>query len=182
MSAFDSNTEAATVASANASNIAGKVILSTGVSPSSLGSAFLNTIAIHKPSLLILASRNLSTLASTASSLKSAAPDVEIRLLELDLNSQKSVRKAAAEVNAYTEKIDVLVLNAGLMAIPYATTEEGIERTFGVNHVGHFLFTNLIVGKLLGGEEPRIVVVGSDGYRLSHIRFTDVNFSVSDIL
>lgn len=84
---------------------------------------------------------------------------------------------------AYPESIDVLVNNAGIMAkSPYSQTPEGIEAQFGANHIGHYLFTNLIMKKLIGGEgngrTARVVNVSSDGYRLGPVRFDDWNFDV----
>lgn len=73
----------------------------------------------------------------------------------------------------------MLVNNAGVMATPYAVTKDGLESQFGINHIGHFLFTNLIVNKVLkgnGGKGGRVVSVSSEGYRLSPVRFEDWGF------
>lgn len=93
------------------------------------------------------------------------------------------MREAAREVLEYAEFIDVLVNNAGIMAkSPYSQTPEGIEAQFGANHIGHFLFTNLIMSKLIGpegsGRTARVVNIASDGYRLGPVRFDDWNFDV----
>ena len=76
----------------------------------------------------------------------------------------------------------MLVNNAGVMATGYALSQEGIESQFVANHLGHFLFTNLIMPKLLTAEAPRVVAVASDGHRLSPIRWDDLNFDVSQPL
>ena len=172
------------VAADLSSHIAGKVILTTGVSPNGLGAVFLTTIAAHKPRLLILANRNLDKAKETAEAVKAVASGVETRLLQLDLASLASVRKAADEVLAYPEEaIDVLVLNAGIMAPPYSTTAEGLESQFGANHIAHFLFANLIMSKVLKAKDGgRVVSVTSNGHRLSPVRFEDVGFAVSRIL
>lgn len=82
----------------------------------------------------------------------------------------------------------MLVNNAGIMAkSPYSQTPEGIEAQFGANHIGHFLFTNLIMSKLIGhegnesgsGRTARVINVASDGYRLGPVRFDDWNFDVT---
>lgn len=157
--------------------IKGKIILTTGVSPGGLGSRFVETIAQFQPALLILAGRSQSKLQETQSRLST---DVNSRLLLLDLSSQEQIRKAAKEVLMYSESIDVLVNNAGIMATPYGKTKDGIEMQFGCNHIGHFLFTNLIISKLQKSndhDEPaRIINVSSDGYRLGPVRFQDYNF------
>jgi hypothetical protein len=163
-----------------ASQIKEKVILTTGVSPGGLGAFFVEAVAKGSPKLLILAGRNTAKVQQTADKLKEIAPTVLTRVLELDLASFKSCRKAAAEVNSYPETIDVVVNNAGIMAVPYSKTEDGFEMQLQANHLGHFLFTNLILDKVLAsGPGARIVNVSSDGYRLGHVRYYDYNFHVS---
>lgn len=172
-------TTAETVASDLAAQIKDKVVLTTGVSPNSLGAAFLTTIAVHQPRLLILAGRSLAKAQETASAIASAAPGVRTRILELDLASQAQVRKAAKEVLEYEENVDVVVLNAAGVSFEYETTPDGLERTFGANHIGHFLFVNLVLPKVLASKDGgRVVSVSSEGHRLSHIR-DDLNFRVS---
>jgi NAD(P)-dependent dehydrogenase (short-subunit alcohol dehydrogenase family) len=83
----------------------------------------------------------------------------------IELDSQASVRKAAAEINESVEKIDYLINNAGIMACPYRKTEDGIESQFATNHIGHFLLTNLLIGKILkAGKGARIINVSSAGH------------------
>ena len=75
------------------------------------------------------------------------------------------MRRAAAEVSVKLEKLDVLVNNAGVMAVKeFERTKEGIESQFAANHVGHFLLTGLLMGKLKeAGKEARVVNVSSTG-------------------
>ncbi|MCJ1385474.1 hypothetical protein MMC17_008597 [Xylographa soralifera] len=178
-SQFGAETTADEVATAFASQIKGKTVLITGVSPGSLGAEFSRAISLHQPRLLILAGRSTSKLEATATSLKTLAPNIKIRLLQLDLQSQKQIRKAAAEVNAYEEVVDVLINNAAIMTHDYSTTDDGIESQFGTNHIGHFLFTNMLLSKMLAAEkEVRIVNVSSRAHRRSGIRWEDPNFQV----
>lgn len=172
-------TTASQVASDNASHIANKIVLTTGVSPNGTGALFMESLARYSPSLLILAGRSATKLEATASKIHSLNPSVKTRQLLLDLTSLASVRRAAAEVNSWTDVpyIDVLCNNAGIMGGPYRKTEEGIELHFGVNHIAHFLFTNLLVDKVLAAPKPRVVNVSSDGHRVSPVRFDDYNFS-----
>ncbi|KAI4691582.1 hypothetical protein J4E81_007108 [Alternaria sp. BMP 2799] len=173
------NALASTIAADNASNIAGKIVLTTGVTQGGLGATFVEEIAKHNPALLILAGRSPSKVQATFDKIKfnPASANVEVRILTLDLASQKQVREAANEVLAYPEShIDVVVNSAGIMKGPYRTTADGIENQFGCNHVGHFLFTNLIMPKLLDAKAPRIVNISSDGHRFSGVRFDDPNF------
>ena len=111
--------------------------------------------------------------------LKTASPTVSTRLLELDLSSQKHVREASEKVNAYTEPIDRLINNAAIMAVPYSKSVDGLESQFATNHIGHFLFTNLIIPKLLAAENgARIINVSSSGHKREQIRFDDYGFEV----
>ncbi|SPO04403.1 probable short-chain dehydrogenase [Cephalotrichum gorgonifer] len=162
-----------------ASEIKGKVILTTGVSPGGLGDAFVRAIASVHPSLLILAGRNTTKTQATADAIVKAYPEVRVRTLQLDLESLDAVRGAAEEVISWEDvpSIDAVVNNAGIMAVEFALTVDGYERQFATNHLGPFLFTNLIMEKLLATEKPTIVNVSSDGHRLSPVRFADYNFN-----
>lgn len=165
----------------HANAIRGKVILTTGISPGGLGSLFLQAIIKAEPRILILAGRNIVKSKETAQLLQAGNPSVETRILDFDLASLTAVRNAAATVNEWDDMpyIDVLVNNAGIMAVDYALTIDGHETHFAANHLGHFLITNLIMNKLLASPQPRVVCVSSDGHRLSPIRFEDYNFHVS---
>ncbi|KAI2463118.1 hypothetical protein F4781DRAFT_145351 [Annulohypoxylon bovei var. microspora] len=101
----------------------------------------------------------------------------EILPVNMDLSSQQSVRSAAVEILNLAPTIDVLINNAAACMIPeYTTTPEGVELTFGINHIGHFLFTNLLMPALLASVSPRVVNVTSFGHQFSNVRFEDVNF------
>ena len=155
-------------------------VLITGVTQGSIGSEVALQLSHHRPSVLILAGRNLSKLQATETVLKSVSPSVSTRLLELDLSSQKQVRKASEEVIRYAEPIDRLINNAAIMAVPYSKSVDGQESQFATNHVGHFLFTNLIMPKLLAAEKgARIINVSSSGHKREQMRFEDFGFEVS---
>ncbi len=94
-------------------------------------------------------------------------PGAQLRLL--DLASLDSVRDFAA---ATTEPFDVLVNNAGVMAVPFARTADGFEMQFGVNHLGHFALTNLLLPKIT----DRVVTVSSGAHRRGRIDLTDLNW------
>lgn len=176
---YNKQSTASLVASDLASNIAGKVILTTGVTSGGLGAHFVETIAKYKPAVLILAGRSPSKVQATANKVKAdpEAAGVVTRAITLDLSSQAQIREAAKEVLAYPEpNIDVVVNSAGIMAGPFFATKEGIENQFGANHIGHFLFTNLIMPKILASKSPRVVNVSSKGHYLGGVRFEDYNF------
>ncbi|KAM0417028.1 hypothetical protein ACHAPT_012994 [Fusarium lateritium] len=156
-------------------NIKGKTVLVTGTSPGGIGALFVKAISVASPALIILTGRTTESILPTKKAIKEANPSVGTKTLAMDLNSLKSVRKAAEDVKGWADvpQIDVLVNNAGIMAPPYRTTEDGFESQFGVNHLAHFLFTNLVMDKILASGSPRIINVSSNGHRLSSIRWRD---------
>ncbi|EFQ32432.1 WW domain-containing oxidoreductase [Colletotrichum graminicola] len=177
-SKYDATATASGLVNDLASEIKVKVILTTGVSPGGLGANFVEAIAKASPSLLILAARSPAKAEKTADKIKAANPDVKTKVLELDLGSLAAVRQAAETVLSWDDVpfIDVLVNNAGIMAVDYKLTPDGHESHFATNHLAHFLFTNLIIDKVLAAGTPRIVNISSDGHRMSHIRWDDYNF------
>lgn len=177
---YDTNTPADQIVADVASDIQGKTILTTGVTLGGLGAAFVESVAKAQPGLLIITGRSLEKLQKAADKIAAGAPEVKIKPLELDLNSFDAVRKSAALLNSWNDvpHIDVVVMNAGLMGTPYMLTADGIESQFGVNHLGHFIFVNSIMNKVLAAQSPRVVTVTSDGHRLNPIRWHDYNFDV----
>ncbi len=157
-----------------------KIILTTGVSPGSLGATFVEIITRGQPAFLILAGRDRNKLQRTANAIESTGSQVPVRLLLLDLGSLAMVRQSAVELNSWDDvpHIDVLVNSAGIMATDFALSPNGFESQLATNHLGHFLFTNLIMDKILRSKSPRIVNISSDGHRLSPIRWADYNFTV----
>ncbi|KAI4102240.1 MAG: hypothetical protein LQ339_004765 [Xanthoria mediterranea] len=159
-----------------------KIILTTGVSPGSLGATFVEIITRGQPAFLILAGRDRNKLQRTANAIESTGSQVPVRLLLLDLGSLAMVRQSAVELKSWDDvpHIDVLVNSAGIMATDFALSPDGFESQLATNHLGHFLFTNLIMDKILRSKSPRIVNISSDGHRLSPIRWADYNFMNGD--
>ena len=91
------------------------------------------------------------------------------KVRRLDLASLDSVRSFAADT---TEPFDVLVNNAGVMAVPFGRTAEGFEVQLGVNHLGPFALTNLLLPKI--GD--RVVTVSSGAHRMGRVNLTDLNW------
>ena len=99
----------------------------------------------------------------------------ELVVKELDLSSLSSVRSFCLEMLQEEPRLDVLINNAGVFQCPYMKTEDGFEMQFGVNHLGHFLLTNLLLGLLKSSAPSRIVVVSSKLYKYGDINFEDLN-------
>ncbi|EXJ55357.1 hypothetical protein A1O7_08284 [Cladophialophora yegresii CBS 114405] len=183
---FNAETEALDVAKAFPDAIRGKTILVTGVNLKGIGFATAQAFASQAPASCILAGRTKTKLQECIEELKKVYPNVDYRPLILDLGSQKAVRSAAQEVLSWNDvpRIHILVNNAGLATIPERTlTEDGIEMTFATNHIGHFLFTCLIMPKLIEAAKAnpkgatRIVNVSSRAAEGGGIRWSDVNFN-----
>jgi len=173
---FGFHTTAEEAATALANQIKDKNVLITGVSPKSLGAEAARVIAKFGAGLIVIAGRNKAKLEQMEKDIKSETPGANIRILILDLESLAAVRAAADEVLLYPEPLHVLINNAGIMAVDYRKTVDGHEAQFGVNHLGHFLFTARIFPKLRESG-ARIVNVTSFGHRYSPIRFDDPGFS-----
>ncbi|CAG9950611.1 unnamed protein product [Clonostachys rosea f. rosea IK726] len=176
---FDENSKASDLVRHYGPQILGKAILITGASPGGLGAGFAEQVAAGGPGVFILAGRSTSKMQPIVDTLQSKCPEIKIKLLALDLASFSSVRGAAELVNSWADipQIDILVNNAGIMAVPYQLTEDGFESQFQTNHLGHFLFTNLIMAKILASQTPRIVLVSSNVHRIGNIRWSDYNFN-----
>ncbi|EME86149.1 uncharacterized protein MYCFIDRAFT_59350 [Pseudocercospora fijiensis CIRAD86] len=172
---FGATTNGTEVAEYFAEEIKGRNVVITGVSPRSLGGTLALTIARHRPYDLVLASQSRSELQKVQKELHQST-GVLARLVVLDLSSQASVRDAAARIAGVMTHVDLLINNAGLVSSERKTTSEGLELQFAVNHIGHFLLTNLLMPKLLASGTPRVVNVSSLGYEISPIRFHDYNF------
>ncbi len=113
---------------------------------------------------VVMASRNQEKAADAAADIRGSAPDASLEIVELDLGSLASVRAAAARILEAHETLDVLVNNAGVMGIPERRTADGFEMQFGVDHLGHFALTALLMPALLRAPAARIVTVTSTAH------------------
>jgi NAD(P)-dependent dehydrogenase (short-subunit alcohol dehydrogenase family) len=129
-----------------------------------LGLATARALALHGAAV-VLAVRAVGKGEAAAADIRASAPGSDVTVQELDLASLASIRDAAARLHARHERIDLLVNNAGVMWTPHSTTEDGFELQFGVNHLGHFAFTALLLDPLLPISGSRVVTVSSVAHR-----------------
>lgn len=124
----------------------------------------------------LLACRDRTRGEQAAESVRGAAPQAEVQLIRLDLADLTSVREAAEEITAAVEgRLDLLINNAGVMALPSRRTRDGFEMQFGTNHLGHFALTGLLM-PVLGAVRPsRVVSVSSLAHRYGRIDFDNLN-------
>ncbi len=97
----------------------------------------------------------------------------QLELILCDLGDYDSIRGFARTVKAKYARIDILVNNAGFISLDWQETKEGLERQFGINHIGHFLLTMLLLKNM--GEGTRIVNVASGAHKVGRIHFEDIN-------
>ncbi|KAK7039952.1 short-chain dehydrogenase/reductase family protein [Favolaschia claudopus] len=166
---FSFSTTAEEVATALANEITGKNVLITGTSMNGIGFETARVIAKHA-NLVIITGYNEERLKLSEDALKRENPAANIRTLVLDLASLAAVRKGAAEVNTYSEPIHVLIHNAAAAIGPFNVTVDGFESQIATAHIGPFLFTKLILPKLLAAGAPtptyipRVVYLSSEAH------------------
>jgi NAD(P)-dependent dehydrogenase (short-subunit alcohol dehydrogenase family) len=115
---------------------------------------------------VVMAARNPEKADAAVADIRRTVSDPSLELVALDLASQASIRAAAERILAAHERIDILVNNAGVMGIPERRTEDGFEMQFGVNHLGHFALTALLMPALLRADAARIVSVTSTAHHM----------------
>ncbi|KXT11180.1 hypothetical protein AC579_6863 [Pseudocercospora musae] len=152
-------------------SLSSKVILITGGN-TGLGKETVLQLAKHDPQEIFLAARTPSKAEAAIEDIKKQVPNGKITFLQMDLTSLASVKQAADEFKSRSDRLDVLINNAGIMAVPYSKTKDGYEIQFGTNHVGHALLTKLLLPTLLKtAEQPdadvRVVNVSSEGHMMA---------------
>lgn len=115
---------------------------------------------------VVMAARDQAKADRAAERIASEHPDASLELVPLDLGDLASVRSAAATIADTHPSVDLLVNNAGLMAMPEATTADGFEMQFGVNHLGHYALTALLLEPLLRAPRSRVVTVTSTAHHM----------------
>ncbi|KAH6844515.1 hypothetical protein B0I37DRAFT_312953 [Chaetomium sp. MPI-CAGE-AT-0009] len=162
----------------------GKVILVTGGNVG-LGKQAVLDYARHNPGLIWLGSRSVQKGNAAIDEIRQQVPNAAIQVLELDLSSFASIKKAATTVLYTSPRLDILMLNAGIMATPPGLTKDGYEAQFGTNHMGHALLTKLLLPLLtktatttdsamkqtnLAGAaaaDVRVISLSSDGHTMA---------------
>ncbi|KAL2436474.1 Short-chain dehydrogenase TIC 32, chloroplastic [Exophiala dermatitidis] len=162
-----------------ADRVEGKTIVITGASVNGLGAETAISLAHGNPAHLILLARSQSRVDPVISKIAEINPQIKATFVPVSLDDFDSARTAAQTISNAVDKIDILINNAGVMALnEYTTNKNGIESQLATNHLGHFVFTNYLLPKILAaGPGARIVNLSSLGHTLSPFRFDDYNFS-----
>ena len=156
-------------------NLNNKTIVISGAT-NGIGKAAAIELSKENPKLLFTY-RNQNLADELLTEIKDISPNTQIHSVYCDFSDQDSIKKCTNEINDLCANIDVLINNAGVVNTSYHETDEGIENTFAVNHLGYFLFTNLLLQKLKGDDETRIVNVSSAAHSfVKEMQWEDINF------
>jgi NAD(P)-dependent dehydrogenase (short-subunit alcohol dehydrogenase family) len=150
----------------------GKVAVITGAN-SGLGYHTALELA-RRGARVVVASRSDVRGKEAVARIIAKVPDADLDLRSLDLADLANIRTFADGVASSYPSIDLLINNAGVMAIPRSTTADGFEMQFGTNHLGHFALTGHLLPNLTGTSGARIVTVSSTAHKPGHINFDDL--------
>ncbi|XP_076636597.1 retinol dehydrogenase 12 [Colletes latitarsis] len=159
----------------NMDSLQGRVFIVTGAN-SGIGKETVKELAKRKATVIV-ACRNLQNARSAISDIRSHIFTGELVPMQLNLASFSSIREFVTEVIRNFPQIHVLINNAGVYvpAKEHALTEDGFTIHFGVNHLGHFLLTNLLLEHLKKNAPSRIVIVTSKLFEFGEIDFSNLN-------
>ena len=152
----------------------GRVVVVTGAN-SGIGKETAVGLATQGATT-VLACRDQGRAARAADEVRERAGSDDVHVVGLDLADLKTVTAAAEEITERWDRLDVLVNNAGGIWSRRELTADGFEQTFGVNHLGHFLLTRLLLARLRASAPSRIVNLSSFGHHFAPfgMRFDDL--------
>jgi len=150
-------------------DLSGKTVIVTGAN---VGLGYWSAHhMVGKNAKVIMACRNLKKAEAAKEKILADYPNAKLEILQLDLGDLASVRDAAKVINANYDRIDSLLLNAGVMANPYTLSKQGLQLQFAVNVLGHFYFTKLILDKVVAAQPSTIVSVSSSAHYYAELPF-----------
>jgi NAD(P)-dependent dehydrogenase (short-subunit alcohol dehydrogenase family) len=150
----------------------GRVAIVTGAN---IGLGYETALGFAKlGATVILACRNLDKAGAAQASILEAVPDANVEVRQLDLSSMDSVRAFAEGFLAAYDRLDLLVNNAGVMMCPRMETADGFELQLGVNFLGHFLLTGLLMARLEATDGARVVALSSNAHKTGRIDLDDL--------
>jgi NAD(P)-dependent dehydrogenase (short-subunit alcohol dehydrogenase family) len=157
----------------NIPDLSGKTALVTGAN-AGIGYETAKALAL-RGATVVLACRNQKKAEDAAVWIRDHRRDARLSVLHLDLGSLATVHECAAAFSAQHARLDILINNAGLVAMPRHLTVDGFEMQFGVNFLGHFALTALLLPRLLAAPAARVVCVSSLAYKAGRLDFDDLN-------
>jgi len=148
-------------------DLSGKVAVVTGAN-GGLGLETADALAA-KGARVLMAVRDQDKAVAAVERIRASTPGAHLELVPLDLASLASVREAADRITALTGSLDLLVNNAGVMAMPERRTADGFEMQLGVNHLGHWALTAHLMPLLLAAPAARVVSVTSTAHHMGRV-------------
>jgi len=155
-------------------DIRGNRVLVTGAT-SGIGLEAARTLA-RQGARVVIVGRDAAKTGRCLEEIRTSAPGAELSSLLCDFSRQTEVRRLADDILQRYDRLDVLVNNAGTVFKDRTVTEDGIEATFAVNHLGYFLLTQLLLDRIVQSAPARIVNVASIGHRRGTMDFDDLFF------
>ncbi|KPP73165.1 retinol dehydrogenase 12-like, partial [Scleropages formosus] len=152
----------------------GKTVMITG-SNTGIGKETARDMA-RRGARVVMACRDLTRAEKAAEEIRRSTGNGSVVVRHLDLASLYSVKEFTKEYIATEQRLDILINNAGVMMCPKWHTEDGYETQLAVNHLGHFLLTNLLLGKLKSSAPSRVINVSSMAHKGGKIHFDDLCF------
>lgn len=153
--------------------VAGKTVIITGAN-SGIGKAIATGLA-DRGARVIMACRDLERCEEAKKDIIEETSNRNVCCQRLDLASIASITAFAEMVNKYERHVDILINNAGIMMCPKSLTKDGFEQQLGVNYLGHFLLTILLLDKLKQSSPSRILNICSYAFRDGTINWSDLN-------
>ena len=156
-------------------NLSNKTIVISGAT-NGIGKAAALELS-KENSKLLFTYRNQDLADELLAEIKALSPNAIVHSVYCDFSKQDSIKKCADEIIDLCGNIDVLINNAGVVNTSYHETSDGIENTFAVNHLGYFLFTNLLLDLVKKKSESRIINVSSAAHHfVKGMQWDDINY------
>ncbi|XP_077406217.1 retinol dehydrogenase 13-like isoform X2 [Vanacampus margaritifer] len=152
----------------------GKTVIITGAN-TGIGKETAQELA-RRGGRIIMGCRDMEKCEAAAKEIRGNTLNPHVYACHLDLASMKSIREFAERIKEKEKRVDVLINNAGVMRCPAWKTEDGFDMQFGVNHLGHFLLTNLLLDRLKESAPSRVINLTSLAYVVGKMDFEDLNW------
>ena len=155
-------------------DLSGKIAIVTGAN-SGLGLETTRELS-RNHAKVYMACRNLEKAEIAFQDIKVENPDADIEIVKLNLGDLESVRIFSEKIHVKIDHLDLLINNAGVMAIPYRKTKDGFESQIGINHFGHYALTGLLMDLIRNAKNARVVNVSSLAHTSGVMNFDDLMF------
>ncbi|MEK9198305.1 oxidoreductase [Ureibacillus sp. 179-F W5.1 NHS] len=143
----------------NIRDLSGKVAIVTGANS---GIGYETCLALAENyATVVLAVRNVNKGFEAVDKIKREFPNADVHVLQLDLNDLASIREFSQQFKQKFRSLSMLINNAGIMVPPYRVTKDGFESQFGVNYLGHFALTGLLLDRIIATPDSRVISLGS---------------------